>query len=125
MARPLAIEIGACLSGHYYSFLGAFDWDYRDYSVGKIQIEEHQKWAKTSGVKKFDFLGDPAEYKGSWATSQGALECRSFPNSASGYLYCAVWKARLRPFIRTMYHRLGNEGRVKLLRYLGLRKTLA
>lgn len=122
--QPVAIELGACLGGHYYSFLGAFDWNFRPYSVGKIQIEEHQKWAKLAGVRKFDFLGDPAEYKGSWVSTTDSLECRSFPQSPFGYLYCVVWKARLRPQLRKVFHQLGDSGRVKLMRWITFsRKT--
>lgn len=121
--EPVAIEIGACLSGHYYSFLGAFNWQYKHVSPGKIQIEEHQKWAKSVGIRKFDFLGDPADYKGSLTTSFEELECRSFPKSALGYVYCAVWKARLRPRLKRAFHQLRGQTRVNLLELLNSMKN--
>lgn len=43
--KPVAIEIGFARKGHYYAYIGAFDWGWRDFSVGKIQMEETLSWA--------------------------------------------------------------------------------
>lgn len=118
--KPIGIEIGMCLDGHYYSYLGAFDWEYKKLSPGKIQIEMAQKWAKEAGLKKFDFLGDPADYKTNWTDTKGLLESRSFPLTARGFFYCVFWKAHLRPLARTLFNKMGIRHRARLLKVLGI-----
>ena len=121
--KPIAIEIGMCLDGHYYSYLGAFDWQHRPLSPGKIQIEEMQKWAMEVGLKKFDFLGDPAEYKSEWTNSHDALESRNVSTTLRGVLYCVSWKAYLRPVARFLFTKLDADMRSKILIILGIRKN--
>ena len=108
---PIAIEIGMVMQRHYYSYLGAFDWAWKDYSPGKVQIEEAQKWAKSVGLEKFDFLGDPADYKEQWTGSAHRMRSRSLPKTALGFLYCSVWKSRLRPQLKSVYKNMGTDKR--------------
>lgn len=109
--EPIAIEIGMVMDRHYYSYLGAFDWSWSDYSPGKVQIESAQKWAKSVGLAKFDFLGDPADYKEQWTGTTHPMLSRSIPKTALGYLYCAVWKSRLRPQLKNVYKNMGSDRR--------------
>ena len=122
---PIGIEIGMCLDGHYYCYLGAFDWQWRKLSVGKIQIEEMQIWAKQVGLNKFDFLGDPAEYKTSWTNTTDALESRFIPLTMRGFFYSVVWKTYLRPASRIIFNKLNASNRSKLLKLLGMREKNA
>ena len=117
--QPIALEIGLAEAGRFYSYLGAFNWDYKNYSPGKLQIEETQKWAKEVGFKTFDFLGDPADYKSAWTNSTDALESRSIAITARGFLYCVFWKAYLRPAVRSVFNRIKPEYRSKLLILFG------
>ncbi len=119
--RPIAIEIGMAMHGHYYSYLGAFDWSWRDYSPGKIQIESAQKWAKEAGLERFDFLGDPSDYKSGWSGTTHALHSRFVPNTILGFFYCLAWKSYLRPALKQHYHQMGANGRKKLFNLIGLR----
>ncbi|MCF6320624.1 MAG: GNAT family N-acetyltransferase [Rhizobiaceae bacterium] len=118
--KPIGIEIGMCLEGHYYSYLGAFEWNHRHLSPGKIQIEEAQVWAKKAGLKKFDFLGDPAEYKSALTNTMDMLESRSVPISTRGFIYCMFWKAHLKPMARLLFNKLTAKNRSKLLNILGI-----
>ena len=54
---PIAIEIGMCLNSRYYSYIGAFDWEFRNMSPGKVQMENTQMWAKEVGIVDFDYFG--------------------------------------------------------------------
>lgn len=112
--KPIAIEIGMILGRHYYSYLGAFDWDWKDYSPGKIQIEAAQKWAKAKGLAQFDFLGDPSDYKQEWTNTSHRLLSKSMPITALGLIYCAIWKSRLRPKLKIAYKNMATD-RKKLL----------
>ena len=38
--KAIAIEIGFIFKHHYYSYMGAFDLAWRDYSPGKVQMRE-------------------------------------------------------------------------------------
>ncbi len=118
--NPIGIEIGMCLDGHYYSYLGAFEWNHRHLSPGKIQIEEAQIWAKEVGLSKFDFLGDPADYKPAWTNSKDALESRSVPISIRGFIYCMFWKAHIRPLMRNIFNKMNARTRARLLNILGI-----
>lgn len=122
--QAIAIEIGACLGRHYYSYLGAFDWRYRNYSPGKIQIQEAQKWAMSVGIEYFDFLGDPADYKSSWTDRQFKLQSRSIPLSTVGYFYSKIWKSNLRPMGKSMFHKFSVSTRSKLLMLMGYQKNI-
>ena len=115
----IALEIGMCLGGHYYSYLGAFDWDWREFSPGKVQIESAQKWAKEIGMETFDFLGDPSHYKVHWSDTQHRLVSKCVPLSLSGFVYCVTWKAYLRPAAKYLYQVVGINGRKRLHRILG------
>ncbi len=121
--KPIGIEIGFCLDEHYYCYLGAFDWELKNYSPGKIQMEETQIWAKEKGFKKFDFLGEPADYKTSWTNSTCSLESRSVAITMRGFLYCVLWKVYLRPVTRYVFNKLKVENRTKLLALFGKGKT--
>lgn len=119
--EPIAIEIGMSLDGHYYAYLGAFDWQQKNFSPGKIQMEETQCWAKQVALRKFDLLGEPANYKTTWTNSTGALESRSIVITPKGFLYCVFWKTYIRPATRMIFNKLNADYRSKLLGFMGLR----
>ncbi len=113
--RPIAIEIGTCLNRHYYSYLGAFDWSLRNLSPGKVQMELTQEWSKNAGLGKFDLLGDPADYKSEWVNDEHALESRSICLGVRGYAYAALWKANVRPAVRSLFNGMNSRVRANLL----------
>ena len=118
--RPIAIEIGMCHQRHYYSFLGAFEWTLRDLSPGSVEIEEMQKWAMEAGIRVFDFLGDPADYKASWTNRTEKLESRSVPLSLAGLAWCGLWRSLLRPVVRRVFNAMDARSRVGLMIMLGI-----
>lgn len=98
---PLAIEIGFCNGPHYFSYLGAFDPRYADYSPGKVQIEEMLKWALDNGITHYDLLGNPSQYKADW--SNHTLDLFSYRAGLRplGSLYCLGTNARLRKVLKS------------------------
>ncbi|MEM7214275.1 MAG: GNAT family N-acetyltransferase [Pseudomonadota bacterium] len=118
--KPIAFELGMLRQKHYYSYLGSIDLDYASYSPGKVQIDMAQKWAFENGVDKFDFLSDPSEYKKSWSNLWVPVIARYFPITQRGWIYCAVWKAQLKPFIRSLYRRANPNMRKYVNRLLGV-----
>ncbi len=120
---PIAIEIGMCLNSRYYSYIGAFDWEFRNMSPGKVQMENTQMWAKEVGIVDFDYLGDPADYKAAWTNTYDELESRTFPLTMRGFFYSIFWKAYVRPMARKVFNKMDAEKRTKLLTLLGIRRT--
>jgi CelD/BcsL family acetyltransferase involved in cellulose biosynthesis len=104
--EPIATEIGFCRSGHYYSFLGAFDWDRRDFSPGKIHLEAVLKWAFDAGLSKFDLLGHPSAYKQHWSNSTAGLAGYGAARTLKGAAYARLWRPNLKPFAKQAFERL-------------------
>ncbi|MDA4847470.1 GNAT family N-acetyltransferase [Hoeflea poritis] len=113
--KPIAIEIGLCQGRHYYVYLGAFDWSYRKYSPGKVQMEYSQNWAHEAGVKIYDFLGEPADYKAHWTNSACRIQSSHVPVTLLGLAYCATWKSVLRPAMKSAFARLDPRYRRMLM----------
>jgi len=111
----VAAELGFLQAGHYYSYLGAFDWSMREHSVGKVQIEEALNWAITSNVEKYDLLAEPAGYKDSWSNVEELLETRIFANTWRGYMFGIVWQNSVRPRVKKVFNSLPSDWRQKAL----------
>ena len=113
--KPVAVEIGFLQRGHYYSYIGAFDWDMSEHSVGKIQIEEALRWAIDHGVGKYDLLAEPAGYKDSWSNNAVPLETRVIARSLRGKLVGVLWQLHVRPKVKSFFNRLPSNWRLKIL----------
>ena len=113
--KPIAIEIGLCQGKHYYVYLGAFDWSFRKYSPGKVQMEYSQKWAHEAGVHVYDFLGEPADYKAHWTNTACRIQSSHIPASLLGLAYCATWKSVLRPVMKSGFAKLDPRYRKMLI----------
>jgi CelD/BcsL family acetyltransferase involved in cellulose biosynthesis len=112
---PIAMEIGMRFRQDYYCFLGAIDLAYQKFSPGKVQMENAQRWAIETGIRRFDFLNDPSTYKSSWTNTTEPLAACYLPLTSLGRLYCRHWMAGLKPRVRTLYHGIGAGTRARLL----------
>ena len=120
--QPIALEISFAERGHIYSFLGAFDWNMRGNSPGKIQIEAAVGWAIDNGYDYYDFLGEPADYKHYWSDTSTELAGRNVPLTLKGRLYCGVWLHMLRPLSYRALDALSPAWRGRLVALLDSRK---
>lgn len=68
--RNIAIEAGLVRHGDYSCFLGGFDWALNAWSPGKVQIEYSFRWFLENGIRRYDFLPNPAEYKSGWTNAR-------------------------------------------------------
>ena len=98
--RVAALELGFLLRRHYYSYMGSFDWDLRDLSPGKIQMEMTVCWLIDSGVEAYDLLANPTDYKQSWSNREIVLKTFAIPFSWKGRAYAGLWLNRLRPALK-------------------------
>jgi len=102
--KPLAVELGMLYQNHYYSYLGAFDSDWKNFTPGKVQMAMTQQWAFENNIKTFDLLHDPSEYKSSWRNTKHDVISCNIPFSKKGKLYAMVWKQQVRPKLKSLYH---------------------
>lgn len=49
--RMVAGELGYERKGHYIGYLGAFDWDLRHLSPGKLEMEQMLRWCLENGMQ--------------------------------------------------------------------------
>lgn len=112
--KVIAIELGMIKDDRYYSYLGAIDWSMKDFSPGKIQIAMAQEWCMSKGIKNFDLLHDPSDYKTSWTNHTHQVISKNIPITAKGYIYSQLWKTHLRPKLKSIYHFAGTKNRDRL-----------
>ncbi|QRI64337.1 GNAT family N-acetyltransferase [Shinella sp. PSBB067] len=107
--RMAAGELGFLHHGHYYAYLGAFDWELRDASPGKTQMDMTVCWLIGEGVKTYDLLGHPTDYKESWSNRTTVLETYALPANLAGRAYIDLWTVRLRPGLQKLYRSLPHQ----------------
>lgn len=98
----VALELGFIQDRHYYSYLGSFDWELRDLSPGKVQMELTVGWLIDNRAATYDLLGNPADYKQSWSNRAITLDAFVLPFTWKGHIYAQVWLAVLRPAAKRM-----------------------
>lgn len=116
--RPIAIEIGFLYHRRFYSYLGSFDWAMRDYSPGKIQLEEALKWCFDHNVVVYDLLGAPATYKSDWCNATEELVVYRMAKTALGRAYLNGWCDNLRPFLKRSFERVPLRLRARLIPFI-------
>ena len=107
--RLVAGELGFLHHGHYYAYLGAFDWTLRDASPGKTQMDMTVCWLIEQGAATYDLLGNPADYKESWSNRTLRLETYAIPENLAGRTYADLWTARLRPGLKRLYETMPHQ----------------
>lgn len=103
---PVAIELGFIRQGHYYAYLGGFNWALRDLSPGKVQMDFTVCWLIDHGVQTYDLLTNGADYKKSWSSRSVAVSCRAQALTWKGEVYASAWLPRVRPALKKLHRRL-------------------
>jgi CelD/BcsL family acetyltransferase involved in cellulose biosynthesis len=76
--RAIAFEIGFSGGPHYASYLGAYDPDFADYGVGKLQALRTIEWCFSMRFARYDLLPPDGEYKQHWARHQAGEPVRDY-----------------------------------------------
>lgn len=113
--KPVAIELGFLQDKRYYCFLGAFDWEMRSFSLGKVQMEQSLKWAIENGIKKIDFLGNYEAYQGDWSNTSTDVVSYGAATSLKGMAYANLWEQQLKPSLKKVFRRLPPSVRKGLM----------
>ncbi len=101
--RVVALELGLLRHGHYYAYIGGFDWDLRDLSPGKVQMDMTVGWLIDRGIRAYDLLINPADYKASWTNDAIAVTSRAEALSWRGRFYTSAWLPSLRPALKQLH----------------------
>jgi CelD/BcsL family acetyltransferase involved in cellulose biosynthesis len=97
---PVAIEIGFLQRGHYYSYMGAFDWNVRQHAPGRLQMHNTLCWLIEQGARSMDLLANPTDYKRDIATRTIALSAYAWTHSASAAAYVHMWTGWTKPLLK-------------------------
>lgn len=98
--KPVALEIGFWRHDHYYSYLGSYDWDMREYSPGKLLMEDAIGWSIENGFATYDLLGNPSEYKEALADTRIPLVAYAHGKTLAGSAYARLWRPKVKPSIK-------------------------
>ncbi len=101
--RQVAVEVSMIRKGHMYAYIGGFDWELRNISPGKVQMEATVCWAIDNGISSYDLLGNVAAYKESWSNITCPLHSCSRAFTLLGKFYAHVWLGRVRPGLKQAY----------------------
>jgi CelD/BcsL family acetyltransferase involved in cellulose biosynthesis len=113
--QPFAFEVGFLQHGHYYRYLGSFDWTYHEASPGKLQIDMTVAWLIDNGGKVFDLMGNPTDYKKRLSNVEISLHSYAVPVTMQGRVFVRLWIRLLKPALKSIYHS-GREYFTKLRR---------
>jgi CelD/BcsL family acetyltransferase involved in cellulose biosynthesis len=103
---PVAMEVGFLRGGHFYSYLGAFDYDLYDLSPGKVELEEALNWMVENNHSIYDLLGNPSTYKQHWTNIDIDLHTAVHAQTVKGYLYAYIWHGLVRPAVKRAFYAL-------------------
>ncbi|MBB4051799.1 CelD/BcsL family acetyltransferase involved in cellulose biosynthesis [Devosia subaequoris] len=104
--QVVAMELGFIQQRHYYAYIGGFDWDLRNLSPGKVQMDMTVGWLIENGVQAYDLLINPADYKASWTNRSLAVTTRAQALSWKGRIYTSAWLPRVRPALKWLHGRI-------------------
>lgn len=121
--KPIALEVGFMRGKHFYSYLGAFDWELSSYSPGKVQLEEALKWSIDNGLQAYDLLGNPSTYKTSWSNFDLDLRSCMSAHSFKGYVFANVWFPYVRPALKQFFYGFSGNVRQQILKIKAVFKS--
>lgn len=104
--KVVAVELGFISNQHYYAYIGGFDWDLRDLSPGKVQMEMTVGWLIDNAITSYDLLINPADYKKSWTSRSIEVSSRAEALTWRGHLYTSTWLPTVRPALKQMHQKL-------------------
>jgi CelD/BcsL family acetyltransferase involved in cellulose biosynthesis len=112
--KPLAIEVGFQQRGHYYSYIGAFDWHQRQHAPGRLQMHETIGWLIEQGATTMDLLANPTDYKRDIASRSIELGSFAISHTVPSRLYVNVWTAWGKPTLKRVIAATPESWRAKL-----------
>ena len=94
---PVAIEIGFWRLGHYYSFIGSYDWEFGRFSPGKILTEDVLEYLIANDFACYDLLGNPSDYKDNISSETKPIVAFAKGKTLVGSAYASFWRPKIKP----------------------------
>ena len=112
--ETIAAELGFLRNRHYYSYLGSFDWAWRDLSPGKAQMDQALEWLIAQGAEAYDLLAHRTSYKDSWSDTEIPLHGHVVEITTRGAIYARCWINTARPALKRAMSSIPEEYRAGL-----------
>ena len=107
--RALAFQFGLEEGGAYYLLKGGYDSEFHRYAPGKLLVHEMLERAFSSGLERFEFLGQPEPWKLEWThDTRVLLLVDAFAPSLRGR---EQWAAR---YVHHSLRRLARRAKTRL-----------
>ncbi|GHA24232.1 hypothetical protein GCM10007989_19870 [Devosia pacifica] len=104
--RPVAARLGFERSGTYFAYLSSYDQSVAAASPGRQLMDWSIRTARQRGVETFDFLPPAGEHKSLWTDTARRVEDHIVAFSFKGRVWGVLSIQRLKPHIRSVWHRL-------------------
>ncbi|MBL8907153.1 MAG: GNAT family N-acetyltransferase [Rhizobiales bacterium] len=114
LGQPVALELGFLRNRHFYSYLGSFDWRWRDLSPGKAHMDFIIDWLIDNGMVAYDFLAHPSSYKESWSDTTVPLNSHVLELTLRGSIYARCWINSTRPALKRALEAIPGDYRAGL-----------
>jgi len=112
--EPIALELGFLRNRHFYSYLGSFDWKWRELSPGKALMDQIVDWLIDNGAVAYDFLAHPSAYKDSWSDTSIPLQSHVVEITKRGSIYARCWINSTRPALKRAMAAIPDDYRAGL-----------
>ena len=70
---PLAIHFGSVYAGRFFHYMPSFNYEYAQYSPGRLLLYQQLRDAFSNGLQEFDFLAGQDPYKYEWTRDSRAV----------------------------------------------------
>jgi CelD/BcsL family acetyltransferase involved in cellulose biosynthesis len=104
--EPAAIRFGFEHQGAYFAYLSAYDQNFAHLAPGKMLMDMYVSRFKERGLERIDMLPPRDRHKTDWCRFETTVADYTLPLSRAGRAYVGFYQERLRPALRSTWHRL-------------------
>ena len=122
--KTISVELGFVFKSHYYAYLGAFDWELKNFSPGKVHMRDMVGWCIDNSISHYDLLGTPAAYKSEWSNETIEMQDFCVTGTPLAAAYARWWLGTVRPVVKSVFENLGSDRRRALLSAMGFARKL-
>ena len=104
--HAIAIHLGWRYNNCLYYYIPTFDLSFRQFSPGRILLENLLEWCFTNNVKMFDFMLGDETYKYNWTNSEMQSYSYASPITLWGRVYFKWVTGSLKLFLKSIFDRM-------------------
>ena len=108
-SKPIAMHLGLCMNGTYYTPKVAYDEEFSRFAPGHLLVNHVIQDLVEQGMRRFDFLGPRAKWKVIWTDQvREHNNCYIFRPTIKGRLLYNL-TMKLGPMLRALRHRIQGD----------------